>query len=162
MLRHELGKDLTIHTHASGEGGIFVNAYLLETAAGAVAVDATLSESESRAFRREIDATGKPLLAILFTHPHPDHVAGITNLVGKDAPKIVATRPVLDLMRELEEPKRKQWGPVFGAEWVPRWTYPDTVVPSGERLTFGGVTCSVLDIGPGGDAAVNSVWLVEG
>ncbi len=36
--------------------------------------------------------------------------------------KIVCTQPVLDLMRKLEEPKRKQWTPVFGAEWVQRWT----------------------------------------
>ena len=50
-----------------------------------------------------------PWLAVLVTQPHPDHVGGITNLVRQDSPKIIATRPVLDLMREREEPKRKQW-----------------------------------------------------
>ena len=74
---------------------------------------------------------------------------------------IVATQPVLDLMRELEEPKRQQWTPVFGAEWVQRWTYPNTVVASGQRLTFDGVTYSVLDVGPGGDSDANSVWFIE-
>jgi glyoxylase-like metal-dependent hydrolase (beta-lactamase superfamily II) len=161
MQRHDLAKDVTIHTHACGEGGIFVNAYLVETPNGVVAVDATLSESESKAFRREVEALEKPLLAVLVTHPHPDHVAGITNLVGTDAPKIIATQPVLDLMRKLEEPKRKQWTPVFGAEWVQRWTYPNTVVGSGEKVTFDGVTYAVLDIGPGGDSEANSVWFIE-
>jgi len=160
-LRHALSPQVTIHTHACGEGGIFVNAYLIETPRGVVAVDATLSETESKALRGELVALGKPLLAVLITHPHPDHVAGITNLVAADRPQIVATQPVLDLMRALEEPKRKQWTPVYGAEWVQRWTYPDTIVQSGDRLTFDGVTFSVLDLGPGGDSDANSVWFID-
>jgi glyoxylase-like metal-dependent hydrolase (beta-lactamase superfamily II) len=95
------------------------------------------------------------------THPHPDHVAGITNLVGREPTKIVATQPVLDLVRALEEPKREQWTPVFGEEWVQRWTYPNTIVESGDALTFDGVTYSVLDIGAGGDSEANSVWFVD-
>ena len=156
-----LGSNVTVHTHACGEGGIFVNAYFIESPNGVVAVDSTLSESESRALRKELETIGKPLLAVLVTHPHPDHVAGITNLVAKDSPKIIATQSVLDLMKRLEEPKRKQWGPVYGAEWVARWTYPNTIAKSGDKLTFDGVTYSVLDIGPGGDAEANAVWFIE-
>jgi len=162
MQRHSLSSDVTIHTHACGEGGIFVNAYLVETKAGVVAIDATLTETESKRLRAEVDGLGKPLLAVLVTHPHPDHVAGIANLVAGGAAPIVATQPVLDLMRKLEEPKRQQWTPVFGAEWVQRWTYPNTVAASGQRLTFDGVTYSVLDLGPGGDSEANSVWFIDG
>jgi glyoxylase-like metal-dependent hydrolase (beta-lactamase superfamily II) len=161
MQQFQLARDLTVHVHASGEGGIFANAYLVETPGGVVVVDATLSETESRTLRAELTALGKPLLAVLVTHPHPDHVAGITNLVGTDDAKIVATRPVLDLMRRMEEPKRKQWGPVFGDEWVPRWTYPNTVVQSGDTMVLGGTTFSVLDLGPGGDSEANTVWFID-
>jgi glyoxylase-like metal-dependent hydrolase (beta-lactamase superfamily II) len=161
MKRHELDTALTVHTHACGEGGIFVNAYLVETRSGVVAVDSTLSETESKNFREELNALRKPLLAVLITHPHPDHVAGITNLVAGLSPKIIATQPVLELMQRLEEPKRKQWEPIFGAEWVKRWTYPNTVAKSGERFDFGDVTFSVLDLGPGGDSDANSVWFIE-
>jgi glyoxylase-like metal-dependent hydrolase (beta-lactamase superfamily II) len=162
LTRREFGPNVTIHTHACGEGAIFVNAYLIESRAGVVAVDATLTESESKTLRKEVEAIGKPLLAVLVTHPHPDHVAGITNLVARDTPRIVATQPVLDLMRKLEEPKRRQWTPVYGAEWVARWTYPNTTVESGEKVSFDGITYSVLDIGPGGDSDANSVWFLEG
>lgn len=161
MKRYLIGDNTVIHMHPCGEGGIFVNAYLVETREGVVAIDSTLTESESKAFRAEFEALNKPLLAILVTHPHPDHVAGITNLLGKDNSKVLATQPVLDLMRKLEEPKRKQWTPVFGAEWVQKWTYPNTVVKSGDKFTFGGVTFSVLDVGPGGDSEANSVWFIE-
>ncbi len=57
---YELSKDVSIHVHVCGEGGIFVNAYLVESARGVVAIDATLSESESKAFRREVEAIGTP------------------------------------------------------------------------------------------------------
>jgi glyoxylase-like metal-dependent hydrolase (beta-lactamase superfamily II) len=161
MTRHELGSGITVHTHASGEGGIFVNAFLVETRGGVVAVDSTLTETESRAFRQELESLRKPLLAALVTHPHPDHVAGLTNLVKGENTRIVATRAVLELMRTLEEPKRKQWTPVYGAEWVQRWTYPNVVVESGERLTFDGVTYRVVDLGAGGDSDANAVWFID-
>jgi glyoxylase-like metal-dependent hydrolase (beta-lactamase superfamily II) len=60
----------------SGEKGIFVNGYLIETADGVVAIDSALTVSESKA-----NSINKPLLAILLTHPHPDHVAGVTYLL---------------------------------------------------------------------------------
>lgn len=162
MQKQTLSDDITIHRHACGEGGIFVNAYLVETKGGVVAVDATLSESESRAFRAELEALHKPLLAVLVTHPHPDHVAGITNLIANDTPQILATQAVIDVMQAIEEPKRKQWGPVYGSEWVQRWTHPNTVVQNGDRVTFDDVRYSVLDIGAGGDADANAVWFIEG
>jgi glyoxylase-like metal-dependent hydrolase (beta-lactamase superfamily II) len=161
MTRYDLVPNVAVHLHSSGEGAIFVNAYLVETQRGVVAIDATLTESESKALRKEFEALKKPLLAVLVTHPHPDHVAGIANLVANDEARIIATQPVLHLMRRLEEPKRRQWGPVFGAEWVQKWTYPNTVAKSGDKLAFDGVTYSVLDLGPGGDSEANSVWFID-
>lgn len=152
---------VTIHTHASGEGGIFANSYLVETSGGAVAVDAPLTVSEARAFRTRLDSLKKPLLAVLITHPHPDHVAGITQLVeGFDA-QVIALASVDRLMRELEEPKRAQWGPVFGDEWVQKWTYPNQLVSDRQAVTFDGLDYRVHDMGAGGDCDANSVWVLE-
>jgi hypothetical protein len=36
--------DLTIRTHTAGESGLYVNSYRLETARGAVAMDALVSD----------------------------------------------------------------------------------------------------------------------
>lgn len=161
MTTVSLGPDLTVHVHATGEGGIFVNAYLVETRAGVVAVDSTLTESDSKALRKRCEALEKPLLAVLVTHPHPDHVAGLTNLVAGRPTRILSTKPVLELMQRLEEPKRAQWTPVFGAEWVQKWTYPNEIVGSGARVEIDGVSYAVLDIGSGGDSEANSVWFME-
>jgi glyoxylase-like metal-dependent hydrolase (beta-lactamase superfamily II) len=150
-----------VHTYSAGEAGLLVNAYLVETDQGVVAIDGTLTASDSRALRSRIDSLGKPLLGVLLTHAHPDHVAGIANLLDDSGAPVVALESVRDLMRATEEAKHAQWGPVFGDEWIPRWVYPDRLVEDGEALTFDGVTFRVYEVGPGGDCDANSVWVLE-
>jgi glyoxylase-like metal-dependent hydrolase (beta-lactamase superfamily II) len=150
-----------IHAHASGEPGILATAYLIESANGVVAVDATLTRSESRALRARIDALGKPLLAALVTHAHPDHVAGLTEVVGSASTPILALSAVADLMRATEAAKHAQWGPVFGDEWIGRWTYPTRIVQDREAVTFDGLTYRAHDLGPGGDCDANGIWVLE-
>ena len=151
-----------IHTHASGEEGLTVNAYLVETENGVVAVDTTLTVSEARAFRAELEALNKPLLAVLLTHPHGDHVAGVTELLVESAEvPILALPSVEKVMRDTEDEKHSQWGPVFGDEWIPKWTYPNRFVEDRETVEFDGVTYRVHDLGPGGDSDANSMWIIE-
>jgi glyoxylase-like metal-dependent hydrolase (beta-lactamase superfamily II) len=150
-----------VHTYSAGEEGLLVNSYLVETDRGVVAVDGTLTASDSRALRSRIDSLGKPLLGVLVTHAHPDHVAGIANLLGDSGASVVALESVRDLMRATEEAKRAQWSPVYGDEWIPRWVYPDRLVENGEAVTFDGVSFRVYEVGPGGDCDANSVWVLE-
>ena len=59
-----------IHRHTTGQGAL-VNAYLVETSDGIVAVDGTLTVTDGRALRTRRESLGKPLLAVLVTHAHP-------------------------------------------------------------------------------------------
>src|SRR5262245_59329235 len=61
----------TIHRFPVEHEGALVNAYLVETASGVVAVDGLLHVSAAREMRAGIDRLGKPLLAALLTHSHP-------------------------------------------------------------------------------------------
>src|SRR5262249_61452816 len=65
-----------VHRHTGGENDVLANAYLVETANGVVAVDATMTVAESARLRAELLAIHKPLLAGLITHSHPDHYGG--------------------------------------------------------------------------------------
>jgi glyoxylase-like metal-dependent hydrolase (beta-lactamase superfamily II) len=152
---------ITIHQHTSGEQGLFVNAYLIETPNGVVAVDGTLTRSESRAFRLLFETLNKPLLAVLVTHAHPDHVAGITELVqGKDIP-IIAPLAVKLLMEQTEQAKHAQWGPIYQEEWIRSWSYPNHLVKHLDTITFDGISYRVYDLGPGGDCDANAIWVAE-
>jgi glyoxylase-like metal-dependent hydrolase (beta-lactamase superfamily II) len=86
------GKQLLpkIHVHRSGEAGIFANAYIVEGQSGLVVIDGTLTVSESGRLRKTAESLGKPIMGILITHAHPDHVAGISRLAHSDAVPIYA------------------------------------------------------------------------
>ena len=145
----------------SGEGGIFANAYLIETVNGVVAIDSTLTVNESKALRASLDSLNKPLLAILLTHPHPDHVAGVTNLVTSEDVPIIALESVEKIMNATEETKRIQWTPIFKEQWISKWTYPNQNIKDRDTLTFDGHIYRVYDLGPGGDSDANSIWILE-
>lgn len=68
--------DIRIHRYSAGPQGALVNAYLVETNRGIVAVDGTLAVSDGRALRAQVESLGKPFLAVLVTHAHPDHYGG--------------------------------------------------------------------------------------
>jgi glyoxylase-like metal-dependent hydrolase (beta-lactamase superfamily II) len=166
---HGMGLFPKIHPHMSGEKGIFVNGYLVETANGVVAIDSALTASESKSLKAELDSINKPLLAVLLTHPHPDHVAGVIYLVSPNTSSsstpmhipIISLQSVEKIMNATEEAKRSQWTPIFKEEWISKWTYPNQNVKDEEAVTFDGMTYRVHDLGPGGDSDANSIWILE-
>ena len=86
----------TIHRFPAKHEGAFVNAYLVETESGVVAVDGLLTVSAAREMRTALDRLGKPLHAALVTQSHPDHYAGLGEVVaGYDVP-IIAPQGVID------------------------------------------------------------------
>ena len=148
-----------VHVYQSGEAGIFANAYLVETRHGVVAIDTTLSNSDSKALRAKLDGLRKPLLAVLLTHGHPDHYNGITNLVAGTHVPIVATSSVARIIRRDDAAKELQWKPVFKEEWPSPRTFPTQALADGKSLHLDGITFTVHDLGPG-ESHADSIWTV--
>ena len=121
-----------IHRHSAGPEGALVNAYLVETSEGVVAVDGTLTVSDGRALRAQLESLGKPLLAVLVTHAHPDHYGGIVELVGPDDVPVIATAGVDAVIRRDDGIKEEILRPMFGEEWPPERMFPTRTVSDGQ------------------------------
>jgi glyoxylase-like metal-dependent hydrolase (beta-lactamase superfamily II) len=150
-----------VHRHASSEGGILANAYLVEGADGVVAIDATLTVSEARALRQRLDGLGKPLQAVLLTHGHPDHYNGVAILIeGLEVP-VLATAGVTEVIKRDDAAKEAQWKPMFGDEWPATRAFPGRAVADGERVRFGTLEFTVHEVGAA-ESDHDSYWLLEG
>jgi glyoxylase-like metal-dependent hydrolase (beta-lactamase superfamily II) len=139
--------EVEVHRHVAS--AMPVNAYLVETPGGMVAVDTTLTVSDARAMRQRAEDLGKPLQAVLITHAHPDHYGGGVELVGSDEVPIVAAAGVDAVIRRDDEIKEGVIRPMFGDEWQRQRRFPNQTLADGESISFDGVSFTLMDLGPG-------------
>lgn len=139
-----------------------LNAYIVEGQEGIVVVDSLLTDTASRELRARVDGFGKPLQAVLLTHPHPDHYAGLGNLTeGLDVP-IVSLAAVNDIVRRDDEEKDAFIGGMFGEEWPSNRVFPNDTVGEGDTLDFGpGLRFTVMDVGPA-ESFHDSIFVLDG
>ncbi len=174
---------LNVHMYTSPENAFFVNSYWIETELGNIVIDTQFLISQARQVRSEIEKTGKPILAVIVTHPHPDHYNGAgTLLEGLEQIPVYATMPTLEGIRATEGPKRAEWTPTYGSDYPESIMLPNQIVKSGQSVTIDGIELHFQDIGAAetsnhtlislpreqalfcGDLVYNRVhsWLVEG
>jgi glyoxylase-like metal-dependent hydrolase (beta-lactamase superfamily II) len=149
----------TVHRFPTRHEGAFVNAYAVETESGIVAVDGLLTISDSSAMREALERIGKPLRAVLVTHSHPDHYAGLAQVVANDDVPIIAPQGVIDTIARDDPAKDAIVGPMFGGEWPVERIFPNTPVEDGESVTFDGITFTVIDLGPS-ESPHDSPWVL--
>jgi glyoxylase-like metal-dependent hydrolase (beta-lactamase superfamily II) len=151
-----------IHTYRAAEPGLYVNSYLVEAEAGVVVVDTNLLVSDIEALRARLRALNKPLLAILVTHPHPDHFNGVFGLVQDHEVPVYAAAGVAQVIEEIAEAKREQWSPTYGAEWPATTYYPNSPLADGTQVRFGELAFTVRELGPAESQADSYFLLAAG
>ncbi|AVO56123.1 quinoprotein relay system zinc metallohydrolase 1 [Ectopseudomonas mendocina] len=81
---------------AADNGGNIVNVGFIETADGVVVIDTGPSRRYGEALRQSIEkTTGKPVVRVLLTHHHPDHVLGNQAFAGVPIAALPGTTKLL-------------------------------------------------------------------
>jgi glyoxylase-like metal-dependent hydrolase (beta-lactamase superfamily II) len=149
---------MNITTVTSSGPGLLSNTHLVDAPDGIVVVDPPMLLSDARAVRTRVDELGRPLAAIIYTHPHPDHVNGATEIRGSANIPVLATPDTDRISRAIDGPKREFWTPTFGDDYPPTTTFATVLVEGGTSIPVGGLRFDVHDIGPG-ECETASLWI---
>jgi glyoxylase-like metal-dependent hydrolase (beta-lactamase superfamily II) len=129
-----------------------VNSWWVPTPDGGLVVfDALRTVSDARAAAAKLHDTGRPVRAILLTHPHPDHVTGLATLKAAfpGAPvysTAEATQYLAGKGKELLALNVRSRAPGDATDEVPA---PDVLLRDRERVVIGGLAIEPHLMGSG-------------
>jgi glyoxylase-like metal-dependent hydrolase (beta-lactamase superfamily II) len=152
----------TIHRYCSRPEAFLVNSWIVELADGLVIVDSQFLVSEATALIQKVRQLGKPAVALLITHPHPDHYNGAA-LIQAAFPniEIIATQNTFDGIKSSEGPKRAFWTPIHKADYPPTTAFPTRIAVSGEPLSLAGANFIFQDLGAGECESNGMIFMPE-
>lgn len=142
----------------SGPEGLLSNTYLLQAPGGVIVVDPPMLLSDARAVTARLQQADGPLAAFIYTHPHPDHVNGATEIRADLDVPVYATVDTDRVSREIDAPKREFWTGVYPDDYPPVTTFPTHLACDGDQLDIAGSTFTVHDMGAG-ECATGAVWI---
>ena len=128
-----------------------VNSYWLTAPAGVVVIDAQRTPSAAEKLARQIKATGKTVMGIIITHPHPDHARGLA-ILAKEFPNapIYSSQATLDSMKADK------------LHYFPSdLPMPNKIIEPKEELVVGGIKFKADEIGAGEAEAMTVLYMPE-
>ncbi len=114
--------------------------------------------SDARAVRLRVEELGRPLAAFIYTHPHPDHVNGATEIRGSLDVPVYATPDTDRISRSIDGPKREFWTAIYHDDYPPATTFATVLAKDGAPIRVAGIDFDVYDIGPG-ECETASLWI---
>jgi glyoxylase-like metal-dependent hydrolase (beta-lactamase superfamily II) len=151
---------MNITTITSSQAGLLSNTHLIDAPEGIIVVDPPMLLSDARTVRERVEQLGRPLAAIIYTHPHPDHVNGGTEIRGSLEVPVYATPDTDRVSRSIDGPKREFWRPVYHDDYPSTTTFATVLVKDGSTINVAGVPFEVYDIGPG-ECETASLWISD-
>ncbi len=127
-----------------------VNTYWIDAPQGLVVVDFQRDTASASAAIERVKASGRPVAALLLTHPHPDHIGGLDQFkrAFPDAP-LHASRASAEEIEADARGYQKMTRAALGDRAPARYPAPDRIVESGAPLRIAGLDIEPLELGPG-------------
>lgn len=132
------------------EGDGSVNSWILEDADNIVVIDAQRSLSAGADLAADIAARGKPLRAILLTHPHPDHFGGLQAVLDRfPGTPVISSPETLRIMEADENGFIAMTKEALGDDAPSVQPLPTQTVGDGETVTWGEISLMADERGRG-------------
>jgi glyoxylase-like metal-dependent hydrolase (beta-lactamase superfamily II) len=150
---------LQIYNYTSSPPGP-VNSWIIESTNGVVVIDTQQMLSEAENALDEIKKINKPILGVIITHPHPDHIGGTAVVLNGTANvPIYSTPSIFDIMKNDTGGFIALAKQFHGNDYADRIVLPTNIIKSGENVTVDGITYGFEDIGPGEGGDMTLIYL---
>ena len=148
-----------IHNYTSLPPGP-VNSWIIESKNGVVVIDTQRQLSEGKNVLEEAKKINKPILGVIITHPHPDHINGAEALLNGTANvPIYSTQSTFDIMKNDKGGLIALSKQILGNDYSNQTILPNNIVKSGKNITIDEITYNFEDIGPGEAGDMTLIYL---
>jgi glyoxylase-like metal-dependent hydrolase (beta-lactamase superfamily II) len=139
-----------------------VNSWIIESKNGVVIIDTQRTLHEASNALDKIKELDKPILGVIISHPHPDHIGG-TEVLLNDTTNvpIYSTQLAYDIMKNDTGGLIALAKQLHGAEYPDQVILPNRIIQSGENVTIDGIAYNFEDIGPGEGGDMMLTYLPE-
>ena len=134
-----------VKTRTVRPAGFYANTHLIMGEKDAILIDALMLKADAKNIVRMVEFEQKNLTTILITHPHADHYLGLDVLKAAfPNTKIVATKGVVDTIKENGAADIEYWKPIYGHSLTDQFVVPDVL--EGDTLELEGAELKVVEL----------------